>query len=293
MFRSKAQSPIAKAWTSQLQDQIDRLESCCVERAVVLDSTPSTMDAAAQIAAQTDVQGAAGVVVVALNQTHGRGQRGRRWVDAPGHSLACTFAIGAETIGAPGVDPCLRSAAVGCAVHETIAQRAPASCRVMIKWPNDIVVRDRDVDAGFRERKIAGILIEHQTQRADGCALIGIGINCTQAPSDWPPELKGSATSLSEIEAPADRLELMGSLIRRLSAWSSCLADLEKTRAQIQTHYQDNNAMVGTRRAFQYDNDRYEGLVEAIDPLGSIVVRCASGLHRLPIAQTTHLRADA
>ena len=74
--------------------------------------------------------------------------------------------------------------AVALAVCETAEQLRPGiECKV--KWPNDVHLDGR---------KLAGILIEARPQ--DGWAVLGIGLNLTIAPEEFPPELRDRATSL-------------------------------------------------------------------------------------------------
>ncbi len=269
---SKGQEDISK-WASRIDTVIANTDSCCVNRVVVIESTPSTMDAAVSLAGNQ-----CGVLVVASEQTSGRGQRGRSWQDATRRTLPCTLVVDGT-----GMDSAMLSALVGCAVHETIQASAPSSSVVMIKWPNDIVIRGEG-DDGLHDRKIAGILIEQRGR----CAHIGIGINCVQGDADWGSDIKDSAISLSQIGAQISRLDLVCTLVEHLSHWLAA-----QDRAAIRRYYQVHDAMVHTRRSFQYDNRRFDGMVECLDPLVCITVHTQTGTHRLPITQTTHLRADA
>lgn len=260
-------------WASRIDTVIANTDQCCVTRVVVVESTPSTMDAATAYAGPD-----CGVLVVASQQTNGRGQRGRQWQDADRCTLPCTFVIDTQDI-----EPVMVSALIGCAVHETIKALAPSSSTVMIKWPNDIVIREQG-DIGEHDRKIAGILIEQKGR----CTYVGIGINCVQGAGDWGTDIKSKATSLSQIGAQISRLDLVSSLVVHLSHWL-----VAQDRSAIRSYYQAHDAMVHTRRSFQYDNRNFVGVVECIDPLEYILVQTPTGAHRLPIAQTRHIRADA
>ena len=101
------------------------------------------------------------VLLVAEQQTAGRGRLGRNWLSQPGDSL--TFSLGLPL--APR-DWSGLSLAVGVSLAESI------DARVQLKWPNDLWVNDR---------KLAGILIETATfgdiRDAKRYAVIGVGIN--------------------------------------------------------------------------------------------------------------------
>jgi len=226
------------------------------------------MDAAARLMDKEP-----GLLVVASQQTNGRGQRGRVWEDANRRTLPCTFSIGCA-----GIKPPRLAALVGCAVHETLRAFVPSSSQLLIKWPNDIVVREGNAD-----RKAAGILIEQSRTTAH----IGVGINCTQDASHWSEGIKSSAVSLSEIGAQVSRLDVVCNLIEHLSQWITF-----DDPCAIRSYYEIYDAMINTRRAFAFNNTRVEGVVERLDPLSTIEVRTRTGLCSLPIAQTSHIRDE-
>jgi len=267
------------SWQSQLESQIADTADCCVQRVVVVDSTRSTMDAAVACA-QSEQNSAQGVLVVAGSQTSGRGQHGRAWTDHDRCTLPCTFAL-----QGPDIDPPMLAALCACAVHESIEELLQSfgitneDC-LLIKWPNDIVIR-----SGTNDRKLAGILIEQKQE----LTLIGIGINCSQTQQQWGEELTGNAVSLRMlgVEIPGDelRIQLMCTVLDRLSQWLDA-----KDPSAIRERYQANDAMVGTHRRFMHNRVLYEGAVESIDPLTQVTVRTNAGIETLPIAQTSHAR---
>src|SRR5207244_1299248 len=126
----------------------------------------STNDVALALAAQGDRDGA---IVIADEQTAGRGRRGRTWFSPPGSGVYVSVVL------APGrarSDPArattLLTVTVGVALVEAI--EAMTALRVDIKWPNDLVVA---------RRKLAGILAESTGSAAAPAAtlVIGYGIN--------------------------------------------------------------------------------------------------------------------
>ena len=119
------------------------------------------------------------LLLVAEQQTGGRGRQGRSWQSAPGASLTFSLALPLQVADWSGL-----SLAVGVAVAEaldpwtTTAQRAPRSPHIALKWPNDLWL----VDGTGGGRKLGGILIE--TLAAGPCrlAVIGIGLNVKPMP---------------------------------------------------------------------------------------------------------------
>jgi BirA family transcriptional regulator, biotin operon repressor / biotin---[acetyl-CoA-carboxylase] ligase len=119
-----------------------------------------------------------GTVVTADEQTEGRGRQGRAWT-APGGKALLYSAI----LRPLGERPLL-SLAAALAVCEAAEALAPGvECGV--KWPNDVQIEGR---------KLAGVLIEARPQ--DGWAVIGVGLNLSIAPDEFPPELRDTAVSL-------------------------------------------------------------------------------------------------
>jgi BirA family biotin operon repressor/biotin-[acetyl-CoA-carboxylase] ligase len=167
-------------------------------RIAVWNRVVSTNDLAAHAAASTANEG---LVILAEEQTAGRGRRGRQWVAPASSSLLMSVLLfPSEGLAEAGWLTALGAVAVA----EVVAAWTGLDAR--IKWPNDVRI------AG---RKIAGILVE----RGDG-AVIGVGLNANASLDDFPEELHETATSLRILMGePVDRSELARALIRRLDDW--------------------------------------------------------------------------
>ncbi len=120
-----------------------------------------------------------GTVVTAAEQTAGRGRQGRTWTAPPNKAL-----LYSAILRPLDERHLLLPLAVPLAVCEAAEQLAPG-IECQIKWPNDIWINGR---------KLAGILIEAKPQ--DGWAVIGVGLNLSIAPDEFPPELRDTAISL-------------------------------------------------------------------------------------------------
>ncbi|PIZ31443.1 MAG: biotin--[acetyl-CoA-carboxylase] ligase [Alphaproteobacteria bacterium CG_4_10_14_0_8_um_filter_53_9] len=134
-----------------------------------LQSTPTTMDAAAHFAKN----GAPHLsLITASEQTKGRGRQGKVWETHKGYAFAGTFIL-REAIG-PHL-PLVASLALLKACQKVLEENVTLNSQrptlnLSIKWPNDILKGDD---------KIAGILVE---QRSETLALIGMGVNVVKAP---------------------------------------------------------------------------------------------------------------
>lgn len=154
-----------------------------------------------------------GTVVLAEEQTEGRGRRGRRW-HAPAHTallISVVLRPGSPPAGgpAPGAAP-LR---VGLAAARALERIAGVPVR--LEWPNDLVV---GAGAAGAAGKIAGVLCEGVLAGGGPLYLVaGLGVNVAQRPEDWPPEIRDRAASLvAAAGRPLARAELAGELVREL-----------------------------------------------------------------------------
>jgi BirA family biotin operon repressor/biotin-[acetyl-CoA-carboxylase] ligase len=149
-----------------------------------------------------------GAVVVAGDQTAGRGRLGRRWLAPAGTSLLCSIQL------RPRVDPQRLPELTGVAAQATAeAIEAITGLALEIKEPNDLLI------AG---RKVAGVLAEAREERV----VLGIGINVNIPGTGLPENVDLPATSLLvETGRETDRAELLIELLNRLEqrydAWVS------------------------------------------------------------------------
>src|SRR4029077_3344834 len=129
-------------------------------RVELLESTTSTLDVAHRIAAR----GApAGTLVIANEQTAGRGRGGKSWQSSPGDGLWLTLIERPADTSGLGV----LSLRVGLAAAEALDRFASEPIR--LKWPNDLYVDDK---------KLGGILVEARwREQAVEYVAIGLGVN--------------------------------------------------------------------------------------------------------------------
>ena len=143
----------------------------------------------------------AGTVVVAREQTSGRGSRGRTWRSPPG-GLWLSALYRPRALA--GVE--LISLRVGLAVAAAI-EGVRAGLRLGIKWPNDLILDDR---------KLGGILCEARWHGEElAWIIVGLGLNVT---NPTPPELAGRATRLADRIPGIDPEALEAPVIARLRA---------------------------------------------------------------------------
>ncbi|MDX1568149.1 MAG: biotin--[acetyl-CoA-carboxylase] ligase [Longimicrobiales bacterium] len=140
-------------------------------------------------------------VVVAEEQTAGRGRGGSSWISPAGMGIWMSVLVPGEGGGRPPVTPLLVGVSVVRAVH---GRGIPL--RAGLKWPNDVEVEGR---------KVCGILCEGIPS---GATVAGIGINVTGDPGRFPSELRERATTLEAATGVRglSRTDLAGAILRDL-----------------------------------------------------------------------------
>jgi BirA family transcriptional regulator, biotin operon repressor / biotin---[acetyl-CoA-carboxylase] ligase len=159
----------------------------------VVESTGSTNADLLEMARRGAPEGS---VVVADEQTAGRGRLGRAWVSAPGSGLWFSVLVSMAPSPQRGLLPLLAGVAVAEAARR---HGVPAA----LKWPNDVVMDAAAFDGSPGPRKLAGILAETDGEDA---VVIGIGVNLTQDSGQLPVP---AATSMLLEGAVVSRDDLL------------------------------------------------------------------------------------
>lgn len=215
----------------------------------------STMDVARQMAKEGMKEG---TVIVAGEQTEGRGRLGRTWVSPAGESISLSIILRPTLAQVTQLNM-----VASLATLRSIT--AVAGLKPLIKWPNDILINGR---------KVSGILIENIFEGADlKAAVVGIGINVNFDPASFP-EIAAIATSLS-IEAgrviPAQDLttrllkesdELYRELRQTGTVYSAWIPFVETVGRWVRVRSGDNSV---------------EGRADSIDANGSLILRRSDG----------------
>jgi BirA family biotin operon repressor/biotin-[acetyl-CoA-carboxylase] ligase len=213
-----------------------------------------------------------GHVLVAEEQTAGRGRLGRSWSSEPGASL--TFSVLLRPAPVPqerrGWLPLVAGVAVVSAV------RSVAGVEAVLKWPNDVLVGDR---------KLAGILAE---QSPDGTAVvIGTGLNVATPAEALPVSPAGlPATSLLEQDAAVSREELLLAILGQLEAWYLAFrADPDPVRAGVLDAYRSLCGTLGQTVRVELPAGRVvTGVASGIDLDGRLLLTGGPGDSLAPVS---------
>jgi BirA family biotin operon repressor/biotin-[acetyl-CoA-carboxylase] ligase len=215
-------------------------------------------------------------MLVAINQTAGRGRLGRRWHATPGSSLTFSLALPLHRDDWSGL-----SLAVGLAVAEALD---PAGGRIGLKWPNDLILRDPEGPGGAAAgpdpsgrpgRKLGGILIESVPVGAQRAAVVGIGVNVLPQPV---AEADYGAAALAELwpdATPQDTLSRIGEpLVRALLAFD------RDGFAPMREAYAGRDTLLG-QPVRTTDAGMPEGVAAGVDADGALRVACGDQVRRV------------
>lgn len=205
---------------------------------------------------------AEGVLVIADEQTAGRGRSGRHWTTPPQSAIAMTLLL------RPSLAPekiSMVTLVMGLAVAKAVRELYGLDAK--IKWPNDVVIGGK---------KICGILTEMSAELAAvHYIVIGVGINANL--KEFPEEIRGTATSVAlELGHDINRAQLIAGVMR-------CFEDLYERFAgaadlsPMQEEYNEILVNAGRRVRVLEPGNEYTAEAIGIDREGKLMVRREDG----------------
>lgn len=205
-----------------------------------------------------------GTVLLADSQTGGRGRMGRTFVSPAGLGIYLSVIL---RPGCPTDQLMHLTCAVAVAMCDAIEEAA--GFRPGVKWINDLVSGGR---------KLGGILTELSLDTATGLteyAVVGIGINCNQQPSDFPPELQDMAGSLQMVTGRSiDRNALAAAMITALHRMDSLLLT---QKSRLMTRYRADCITLGQDVAVHATDGLWHGKAMDVDTDGALIIRQPDG----------------
>ena len=250
-------------------------------------------------------------LLVAEEQTRGRGRLGRDWVSSAGASLTFSLSMPLAPQQWGGL-----SLAVGLAVAEALDPQpfadAAARPRIALKWPNDLWL----LDGPGRGRKLGGVLIETVSVGNSRMCVVGVGLNVTPQPAPvnattgavtgamtgamTGPSTSTSATSTTGITSTTNTTDGMAhgyACLQELDAQASAplalalvakplVLALQRFEAEgfapVVAAYARRDLLRGQRVTTTMP-DALDGVAEGVDELGALCVRSGDGggLHRV------------
>ncbi len=203
-----------------------------------------------------------GTVVVAEEQTSGRGRAGHSWHSEKAAGIYVSILLQPQI--SPMLAPALTLVA-GLAAYDAIAEGS--GLLPDIRWPNDVLLKGK---------KVCGILTEMQTEPDRmHFAVVGIGINVNQ--SKMPGELASIATSMRmETGRAHSRLELLARLLWHLDRYynqfiAEGAAPILRRFAEVSSYFEGKRVRIST------STDNFVGTTAGLEPMGILRVKRDDG----------------
>jgi BirA family transcriptional regulator, biotin operon repressor / biotin---[acetyl-CoA-carboxylase] ligase len=227
-----------------------------------LEQVGSTNDEARRMA---EAGADPGLVVLAGQQTSGRGRHGRAWVSPVGNLYASVLL----RVDGPIAASAQLSFVAGLALADALARHAPDGTLLRLKWPNDVLIGGA---------KVAGILLE-SVGRAKGAGaaslVVGTGVNIVSS----PPATPYPATSLREQGfAAITPRALLGAYLRALDHWLRQWR--EAGFAGVREAWCARGVGLGERIRLRLDREELHGRFVDVTPGGALLLDLDGGGRR-------------
>jgi BirA family biotin operon repressor/biotin-[acetyl-CoA-carboxylase] ligase len=213
------------------------------------------------IKAKSLIQHGEGVVVIAEEQTAGRGRLGRSWISEPKKNLMFSVIIKPkilpDRIG-------IISLYAGLSVAE--AMKEITKLNPVCKWPNDVLLNGKKFCGILSEAVFKGNVLDS--------IIVGIGINVNQ--SDFTRELQQTATSLFLSSGKEfDRFKILGSVLERLERNYALIQSRELN--DILQKWKKYTTMFGKEITINQNGCQVSGIAERINDDGGLILRTNKG----------------
>ncbi len=212
-----------------------------------------------------------GTVVVAHKQIAGRGRQGRTWQDCGGLHLS--------VVVPPHRAALEHGFSVWLGLITVLVLREDFQLDARLKWPNDIIVRDR---------KIGGILLQRSGPPDKRLVVAGLGLNLATEPAEFPASLQGSATSYSiETGLTIGPGEIAGRIIARVES------ELDRFQADGWAPYRPAldllDCLLGNEVRLSVGEVVQIGRAVGIDDHGGLIISGGDGTRQTFHAGNVHL----
>jgi BirA family biotin operon repressor/biotin-[acetyl-CoA-carboxylase] ligase len=216
-------------------------------------------------------------VVLADEQTGGRGRLDREWVSPPG-------GVWMSVLIRPDLPPArvplvtLAAAVATARAVDAVADADVGGASVGLKWPNDVLAVDRT----GAERKLAGILTEMNGEADEvSWVVVGIGVNANVDAAGLPE----GATSLRELDGDIDRGRFVAELLETFER-------LRSAPGEILPAWRDRSLTLGRRVRVETNGEAIVGEAVGVEPPGALLVETGDGTARIHAGDCEHLRRE-
>jgi len=232
----------------------------------ILATVDSTNDEAARLAASGRRNPC---WILALEQTRGRGRRGRAWIAPPGNFSATLLMFPTE----PPAQVALRSFVAALALHDALVAVTGRSAGLGLKWPNDVLLNGG---------KLAGILLESGSAAGGVSHLsVGIAVNLLAAPAQDQLE-PGAVPPVSLLSQTGVRVRpeaFLEALAPRFARYEQQFVTCGF--APIRSAWLARAARLGETITARCGQESLSGRFETLDERGALVLHTAQGRRRI------------
>ena len=225
------------------------------------------------------------LLLVAEQQTAGRGRLGRQWQSRRGDSLTFSLGLPLQPVDWSGL-----SLVAGISVAESLEPVVPgqaAQPRIGLKWPNDLWLSTPGGD-----RKLAGILVETASWEGVRYVVIGIGINirAVEIPTATPPSAAsplpgippgGLQALLPALDAPATLLRIVPPLVQAVQAFERF------GFAPFQARFAARDVLAGRTVQVSDGQNGMEGTAHGVGENGALLVHTAAGMKQITSSEVS------
>ena len=217
-----------------------------------------------------------GLLIIAEEQTLGRGRRGRSWNSPKGTGIWMSLLLQPKEISIQSEKTVLSAKkasmltlVTALSVAEAISEET--GLEAFIKWPNDIVINSR---------KVCGILTEMSADN-DGIHYVVIGIGINVNTREFPEEIREIATSLwlEQRKAGIDRASLVAAILGKLELYFEQFLEAEDLRFLLEEY---NKKLVNSGKKVKVlgcdGQEENSGTAKGINKEGALLVETEEGL---------------
>ncbi len=229
----------------------------------LLDVVPSTQDELRRLAEDGASEG---TLVIAEQQTSGRGRMGRSWISPAGKGIWMSLLL-RPPIPLPLTPQLTLLAAV--ALSRAISRVVPVT--IGIKWPNDLLVNGK---------KISGILLESAAEDERlRYVVVGMGISANLDPEDYPEELLLKAVSLKMASGNSvNRTDLIASILEEFELLYELY--LEQGFGPVRALWEAHAVTLNKQALLQTPQGPVQGVPRGLDDMGGLQVELEDGSYR-------------
>ena len=247
-----------------------QLVGCVVGSDVhLLETLESTMDEAQRLAERGAPEG---TVVIAEEQTAGRGRFDRTWMSTPGEDLLFSVVFRPDVVQAPYINM-----AAALSVRSTVGHATGLDAS--IKWPNDVKLVGR---------KVSGILVESMvTDASIEYTVLGVGLNVNSNPASVP-EIATTATSMyRESGRTFDRADILIEVLRELDSRYALI----RAGRSMREEWASRLETLGRNVAVRWQDTSEEGMATGVDEMGNLILTKPDGTTKSVVAGEVTLQA--